>query len=759
MKSYKITESKNNFIKRIAFGIIIIILLQAFMPIIVNFNFVFANGEYIIVNEDGIEYEKQIGTNLYIARINKDLEKVVIKEKLSNGGIVQAYQIRGNSDVSDIDFKKMNKLKELTIPVKLINKDSTKTVFNNATSIEKLELTSLGESGTTELVNMPEFTDLTNLKTIKIGENITKIGTGVFKKIPNLEKVLATGNLKEIESGAFLQCGNLKKIYDIYGLQKIGDYAFYQCTNLEWVDFSNVTKIGEGAFEDCKKFNTVVTATKLSELGGKAFRNSGINGFYIYNDFNITEIPEQAFYGCSELWSVILSDSIKKIGNEAFYECSNVFSITLPKDLESIGNQAFYKCNTSTYYQQKMSNWIHKWEIPSSVKNIGDGAFRGCNKMNIKIPSSVKSIGNFAFSDINGTIECASESYAEDYLRKKGISYKTYDDTVTFSNIEYKLTSSTSGYSAKLLNYKGTGTGCIQIHKNIVYKGNTYPVSEICENAFDSKNMNKVIIPDTVRTIRTNAFSNCKNLTRVDIPKGVANIEKAFINSSNVTIYCYKNSVAETFAKNNKIKFSYLDNGTVGENVSNKNNTSNNSNNTKKENVVTEKEKKSNEELKKEASKKDNTNYWDSITKAVGTAISETVKNIDLDPPKVEWEKIYSGKDKVSIKFKMQDNGVGIRYYKSTENSSEAIGEYTDLGSGKSTASVTYTYYYNGIYYFYAKDVNKNLIVLQIEINEIDSQSPQIKNIKLKSNDGVGKKVTVEWEASDDGVGIKYWKV
>ena len=402
---------RKSLMRKIAFCLVVVILLQIFLSIAVNFNSVYA---YV---EDGVEYQCiDSMKKLYCAILYKDIQKVVIKEKLSNGGLVIAYQIRG-AEFADIDFRNMKKLKELTIPVSLINKDSTKNVFNDATSIEKLELTSLGERGTTELVNMPDFTDLINLKNVVIGKNITKIGIGVFKKLPKLETVNGTNDIKEIESGAFLGSSNLKKVYDFNGVEKIGDYAFYQCTSLEgYISFYNVIQIGQGAFENCKNFPAFVKSPNLRKLGVDAFKNSGIIEFnlsrnktnssvieFALSGVLLKEIPSGAFYGCSELNYVTLSDLITKIGDQAFYKCSKLFSMTFPKNLEVIGKEAFYKCNT--YENPNTIDWIRTWEIPTSVKSIGVSAFEGCNKINLKVPKSITDIGTNAFYGItNGTV-------------------------------------------------------------------------------------------------------------------------------------------------------------------------------------------------------------------------------------------------------------------------------------------------------------------------------------------------------------------
>ena len=51
----------------------------------------------------------------------------------------------------------------------------------------------------------------------------------------------------------------------------------------------------------------------------------------------ITEIGD-TFYNCSSLESVIIPESVKKIGNEAFEGCTSLKSIIIPESVKKIGD-------------------------------------------------------------------------------------------------------------------------------------------------------------------------------------------------------------------------------------------------------------------------------------------------------------------------------------------------------------------------------------------------------------------------------------
>ncbi len=96
--------------------------------------------------------------------------------------------------------------------------------------------------------------------------------------------------------------------------------------------------------------------------------------------------------------AIVLPDSVKLIRDNAFYMCSNLYSVTFNDGLESIGDKAFLKCEN-----------LQAIDLPNTVKAIGTDAFSYCNSVTkLEIPSSVDSIGDYAFfstaSKINNVV-------------------------------------------------------------------------------------------------------------------------------------------------------------------------------------------------------------------------------------------------------------------------------------------------------------------------------------------------------------------
>lgn len=129
----------------------------------------------------------------------------------------------------------------------------------------------------------------------------------------------------------------------------------------------------------------------------------------------VTEISEYTFCRFKNLRSVVLPDSLQKIGTSAF-EKSNLTSITIPKNVTLIENYAFSEClNLTTIYFNAINcetesfsglftsieeNKIEKIIIGLDVEHIPSAAFMGCDKLEtLTIPANVKTIGCNAFSD------------------------------------------------------------------------------------------------------------------------------------------------------------------------------------------------------------------------------------------------------------------------------------------------------------------------------------------------------------------------
>ncbi len=107
--------------------------------------------------------------------------------------------------------------------------------------------------------------------------------------------------------------------------------------------------------------------------------------------YSVTMIGNSAFYGCSNLSSVSIPNTVTSIDSYAFNSCSRMTAVTIPNSVTSIGSRAFSYCSG-----------LRSVTIPNSVTTIGDYAFSSCSGLNsVTIPNSVTSIGSSAFYNTN----------------------------------------------------------------------------------------------------------------------------------------------------------------------------------------------------------------------------------------------------------------------------------------------------------------------------------------------------------------------
>ena len=113
-------------------------------------------------------------------------------------------------------------------------------------------------------------------------------------------------------------------------LTKIGDYAFNQCSKLALTSLpAGVTSIGNYAFNQCSKLALTSLPTALTTIDSYAFD-------YCYA-LDITSIPagvtsigSYAFEKCTLLKSITFLGTPSTIGNRAFYNCSGLRTINAP---------------------------------------------------------------------------------------------------------------------------------------------------------------------------------------------------------------------------------------------------------------------------------------------------------------------------------------------------------------------------------------------------------------------------------------------
>lgn len=101
----------------------------------------------------------------------------------------------------------------------------------------------------------------------------------------------------------------------------------------------------------------------------------------------VTSIGRNALGGCVGITAIVLPSSLKEIGESAF-RCTGLNSIVLPNSLLTIGSYAFSGCSE-----------LNSVTLSSSLKQIGGYVFQNCSFTKLIIPPTISSIGESAFPE------------------------------------------------------------------------------------------------------------------------------------------------------------------------------------------------------------------------------------------------------------------------------------------------------------------------------------------------------------------------
>ncbi len=312
-----------------------------------------------------------------------------------------------------------------------------------------------------------------------------------------------------------------------YGVTSIGSRAFSSCSSLTSITIPNsVTSIGHEAFGNCSSLNAITIPNSVPSIGSKAFYGcSSLTSITIPN--SVTSIGEYTFMWCVSLTSVTIPNSVTSIGDEAFYGCESLTSIIIPNSVTSIGRAAFSDCSSLTSIT-----------IPNSVTSIVDLAFSDCSSLtSITIPNSVTSIGSSAFS------WCSSLTSITIPNSVTSIGSIAFNGCSSLTSITIPNSVTSIGNSAF--------SGCSSLTSITVEKGNSiYDSRENCNAVIETATNTLIagcqntIIPNSVTSIGSSAFSWCSSLTSITIPNSVTSIgQYAFRDCSSLTSITIPNSV------------------------------------------------------------------------------------------------------------------------------------------------------------------------------------------------------------------------
>ncbi len=312
----------------------------------------------------------------------------------------------------------------------------------------------------------------------------------------SIKKIVVKDGVTSIGSCAFYKLNKATKVTISNDVISFGWEAFYQCANLTYIDYpKNLQKIGNGCFSDCDKLRSAKIPDSVTDLGTSVFSY------------------------CSNFESIVFPVGINRLPNAFFYECESLKTIAIPDTVKAIGGNCFYGCIN-----------LEKVYFPSALESIEFGVFYGCTKLkDMFLPNNVTTLGNQVFYGCSGLEQLQLPE-----------SLTTIPSEMCYNCSE--LTEVTVPYSVKSIEQRAF-YGCTKLKSISLPNGLEKIEKEAFFKCFDLVN---ILLPNSLISIKENAYGlyrNSQNILTV-VP--------------NARIYCYENSVAETYAKTNNIPYSLI---------------------------------------------------------------------------------------------------------------------------------------------------------------------------------------------------------
>ncbi|MBR1741175.1 MAG: leucine-rich repeat protein, partial [Lachnospiraceae bacterium] len=230
----------------------------------------------------------------------KDTDSLEKGEKIESNGVV--FKASGTNSV--VMEKNTNQdIKKATIP------DTVKV------GGVKYKVTSISAGA---------YAGCKKLKTVELGKNVKTIGKGCFKNCTNLKTVSFPKNLKTVSEGAFQNCKKLKSAALPATTKKIGKACFKNCKGMTKFSIGNVTKTKKGGLQLGENENVMAGGTPIAiSIAASALENCTSLKQVIINS-QVQKIGNAAFKQCKALSKIIVYSLIlKKVGKQALMGVHN----------------------------------------------------------------------------------------------------------------------------------------------------------------------------------------------------------------------------------------------------------------------------------------------------------------------------------------------------------------------------------------------------------------------------------------------------
>lgn len=520
-------------------------------------------GNYAFMNCTSLELEVPNNANIIGENAFYDVKNLIYKGELSEApwGAKLLNGVDPYAEIIDYTINTYSmqyipeKVGDVIIPMSFQRSGKAYKIvgFGNNLFANCTELTSIAIPETVTRIGENCFLGCTGLKEIDVPSNVVNIGQDAFMGVENVNY---TGTAKGAPWGAKMINGEEyikeehienfvldRKTCMRAGVKRTGDVVIPETFEKDGVTYL-ITEIADDTFYNCNELRSIVIPDSVKRIGISAFANCSRLNTVAFNTMTtksldpdtslLEEIGDYAFKNCISLVSLRMPNNPSIMGKECFANCVNLKTMNIPDNMDYIPEGCFDSCFS-----------LSKAVMGTNLTEIKENAFRNCQYLVATIADTVTVIGPKAFFNVQsisykGTAEGGPWG-AKKWLEDEGITIdpepdppKPEDpDDPTPPEIIYKdLTLTKDNLTDIAINVDG-----VVIIPDTYDKGEEhYKITKIADSTFrDIDTITKVKIPDTVTEICDHAFYHCTKLESIDIPDSVTIIgQHAFAYCTNL---------------------------------------------------------------------------------------------------------------------------------------------------------------------------------------------------------------------------------
>ena len=240
----------------------------------------------------------------------------------------------------------------------------------------------------------------------------------------------------------------------------------------------------------------------------------------------VVSIAGRAFNASKTLTAVYVPSTVKDIGDSAFFGCNNLDRVSIQGGNLKIGNRAFACCRS-----------LKRVVFNGAAAELGDYAFWDCSKIAIYYTQNVTAIGECAFigSGLSGELdlrgvkniksgafngcEITSITIGKNLSEIGPSAFFNCDD---LNEIKLSDENDEYVYVDSCLIRRSDNTLVLGLASAVIPE----TVVSIGDYAFAyRKNLSEIAIPSSVTAIGSYAFANCENLKTIEVSQSVKSIQ------------------------------------------------------------------------------------------------------------------------------------------------------------------------------------------------------------------------------------------